>query len=808
MQAWFRRVAVLSILSVAFTPDHGFSQFQPFQQQPQKQQRRQAAPAAKQAVVRVLPPSVIGNFVNPEIATDATFSPDGKLVALSTFSSGIMLWDTASGRLVRLLTQRPHFMANAFSEDGRQMVTAHKDGTLRIWDLETGTASAPLSVPRGKGKTGKVEDPDPIRTVWIDPRGELFVTSDAAANIAVWGLSSKKPTLNIQNRSGSTPIIHDARISVDGTNLIVLASKSYKGIDTVTTYDARSGAQLSSYDLPEKHNFVDNSIVRADEAIVLASTPECETGELLLFSLKEKSVIVPVYRPANCAKPKEGEEAAELKVFHGPDSSSLLIARDGDPELRIFDVATRRMTNTFRWPGVSNPQVLGVSGDMRLVASKEADGVTIRELMSGKPVKELRGFAARPDAMLTNADGSQFLVQRSIPEGSKAPFDVSLRKAEDIKPATLQVPSDGGWQIRDFASPAMLAIATNDKGEVALIPLDGKPLRKLTVPQLKDAFVAKLSPDGKLAILRASFNKAKNKDKDKKPSKDDEEVDLHTLVLDTATGAIRQKIEESGENTEVTGAAFTPDGAQFALGFRNGSAEIWDTASVKKLKSLPAPKEDADVRAIAFSPDGKALVGAGVFDDDVFVWSLDTGKVQRIYKMPNSLAGYRYGTSVAMSRDRKLVAAGLGQRHVSSGDVGAERGGIYLWEADTGKLRTTLRNQRGAITALAFSPNDKWIVSGSLDGTLQYWDRNTGRPLATAVAGPNGRWIVLGEGGFFAGSDGIDDAVNVVRGLSAASGPAVAKMLSRPDLVDALFKGDTARLQDGIKKLDLSSVAP
>jgi WD40 repeat protein len=161
-----------------------------------------------------------------------------------------------------------------------------------------------------------------------------------------------------------------------------------------------------------------------------------------------------------------------------------------------------------------------------------------------------------------------------------------------------------------------------------------------------------------------------------------------------------------------------------------------------------------------------------------------------------------------MSRDRKLVAAGLGQRHISSGDIGPERGGIHLWDTDTGKLRMTLRNQRGAITALAFSPNDKWIVSGSLDGTLQYWDRNTGRPLATAVAGSNGRWIVLGEGGFFAGSEGTDEVVNVVRGLSAASGPAVAKVLSRPDLVEALFKGDTAKVQDGIKKLDLQSVAP
>ena len=72
--------------------------------------------------------------------------------------------------------------------------------------------------------------------------------------------------------------------------------------------------------------------------------------------------------------------------------------------MRIFDVATRRMTNTFRWPDVAMPQVLGVSGDMRLVASKEADGVVIRDLESGKTVKERRSFAAYSDAMVASAD--------------------------------------------------------------------------------------------------------------------------------------------------------------------------------------------------------------------------------------------------------------------------------------------------------------------------------------------------------------------------------------------------------------------
>lgn len=808
MRVSIRAVAALSVMAFALMPGDLAAQ---------RRQQGRSAPA-KQAQMKVLPISAIPNFSSSDSAGDAIFSPDGKVVALSSDFAGVMLWDTASGRLLRLLSQRPSLVASAFSEDGRQMVTVQKDGSVRIWDIETGAVTT-TSVPRGKTKSGKVEDPEPMRTVWADPRGDLFVTADAGANITIWSITSRKPVLNIPYRGSDTaPLIHDARISIDGTTLIVLASKSYKGLDTVTTYDARSGAQTGSYELPEKHNFIDNSIVREDEAIIQVSSPECPLGELMLFSLKEKSVIVPVYRPALCEKPKDGAEPGDLKVFHGPDSSRILIVREGEPDFRIFDVATRRMTNTYRWPGIANPRVLGVSGDMRLAASLEQDGVTIRSLDSGQPVKELRSFAASADRMIASADGAHLLAQRALPEGAKGPAEVSIRKIDDIRPASFQLPSGGGWKIQDFAPSAGLAIADNQK-EVALVPLDGKPLRKLAVPQLQAVSDLRLSPDGKLAIVTGSFS-ADGKPSDKKDLKAQGAKPADTTAaagndggssflafVDTASGKLRDK-RPIDDNFNVTGIAFSADGSQIAFGLRDGGAEIFDAATLKKTKALPPAKDGGDTNAVAFSPDGKALIGAGRFDDDVFVWNLDSAKLQRIYKMPNPLAGYRYATSVAMSRDRKTIAAGLGQRAVSSGDTGVEAGGIVLWDADTGKLRTALRSQRGAITALAFSPNDRFLVSGSRDGTVQYWDRNTGRPIATAVAGPNGRWVVSGEGGFYAGSEGTDEAINVVRGTSAVSGAAVAKILSRPDLLELLFKGDNAKYQDAVKKLDLSPVAP
>lgn len=178
-----------------------------------------------------------------------------------------------------------------------------------------------------------------------------------------------------------------------------------------------------------------------------------------------------------------------------------------------------------------------------------------------------------------------------------------------------------------------------------------------------------------------------------------------------------------------------------------------------------------DAQSATFSPDGKLVALSGY--SGLTLWDTASGRPVR------SLTQRPYFTANAFSED-ELIAAGLGQRAISSGDIGAERGGILLWEADTGKLRTTLRSQRGAITALTFSANDKYIVSGSLGGTIQYWDRNTGKPVATAVAGPNGKWIVLTDAGFYAGSEGSDDAVNVVRSTEWHKAPRSQKSCHAP----------------------------
>ncbi len=85
---------------------------------------------------------------------------------------------------------------------------------------------------------------------------------------------------------------------------------------------------------------------------------------------------------------------------------------------------------------------------------------------------------------------------------------------------------------------------------------------------------------------------------------------------------------------------------------------------------------------------------------------------------------------------------------------GSSDGTAVVWEAATGR-QTARFGHKDAVWAVAFSPDGKWVVSGSVDGTAVVWEATTGREVArfehkdwvNAVAfSPHGRWVVSGAG--------------------------------------------------------------
>ena len=176
--------------------------------------------------------------------------------------------------------------------------------------------------------------------------------------------------------------------------------------------------------------------------------------------------------------------------------------------------------------------------------------------------------------------------------------------------------------------------------------------------------------------------------------------------------------------------AMTSD--KIAIGKENGTIQLWDVATRKKLSTLrghvdlPLQPLDKPVRrmfkknrvlAVAFSPDGTRLASGST--DMTVRLSDTTGDRDSM-----TLQKHTGPTNVlAFSPDGKMLASGSTDKTVQ------------LWDTATGEPLATLTGHKNGIAALAFSPDGNTLVSGSTDGTIRFWHIPTGAPVDTVITG-------------------------------------------------------------------------
>jgi WD40 repeat protein/serine/threonine protein kinase len=77
----------------------------------------------------------------------AAFSFDGEILATGDFESRILLTDVATGAVRQeLVGQKQMVMGLAFAPDGKTLVSAHGDGTIRFWHVATGRELAKIQL--------------------------------------------------------------------------------------------------------------------------------------------------------------------------------------------------------------------------------------------------------------------------------------------------------------------------------------------------------------------------------------------------------------------------------------------------------------------------------------------------------------------------------------------------------------------------------------------------------------------------------------------------------------------------------------
>jgi WD40 repeat protein len=119
------------------------------------------------------------------------------------------------------------------------------------------------------------------------------------------------------------------------------------------------------------------------------------------------------------------------------------------------------------------------------------------------------------------------------------------------------------------------------------------------------------------------------------------------------------------------------------------------------------------VRALAFTPDGKALATAG-FDRTLRLWDWRTATELRRYQGVADLWSF-----LAFSADGKILAS-----------VSLTRRVVQLWDTASGRALRTLGGQAGRLAIPAFAPDGATLAAADLDQkTIRLWEVNTGKQV-------------------------------------------------------------------------------
>jgi len=190
-------------------------------------------------------------------------------------------------------------------------------------------------------------------------------------------------------------------------------------------------------------------------------------------------------------------------------------------------------------------------------------------------------------------------------------------------------------------------------------------------------------------------------------------------IFDVQTG---QKIctiqDESAAKTGdlyIRSVRFSPDGKLLATGAEDHKIRVWDIAK-RRIRHVFDGHEE-EIYSLDFSRDGRYIV-SGSGDKTMRIWDMTDQSCRTVVisdtdshtHAPAGLKDDGGVTSVAISPDGTLVAAG------SLDSV------IRIWDVTSGALLERLRGHEDSVYSVAFTPDGKGIISGSLDKKLKLWD--------------------------------------------------------------------------------------
>lgn len=589
--------------------------------------------------------------------------------------------------------QAPVFSAY-FSPDGTRLVTACGDGTVKIWEVQSGRELFSVAVskavpdPAGYGATFALYSPDGTqiaaaggdgrilffdsitgqqlttipahkeRIWWLaySPDGLHIAAASTDGTATIWDVQTEELLITLAGHEGE---VQSIAVSPDGTRIATAGSDG-----TARIWDAITGTELLRL---EGHSGYVNAVAFSPDGERVATSGEDRT--IRLWDAETGALQMSI----------TGHRDWVYGIAFSADGASI-VSVSADRTIRFFDT-------TYGRPGLvlygHTDQVFGVSfsPDGKRIATTSEDR-TVRvwnvSLEGSRELFTIDNLAPAFDmsfnangTRLVAAGGDTFARVWSVTNGH---LQLTLRgHTQEVEAAQyspdgsfiVTASRDGTARIWDAGNGAELHILAGHAGEVwdVAISPDG-------------VYIATAGNDGLVKIWKAD-------------------------------GEFLGDFERGDVSAKAHTVAFSPDGSLLAAGYSDGSIAFWEFPSGELLRLLVRSEVNTHsdiVEDLAFSPDGTRM--ASVSDDaSVILWNT---QVDALGEIVQTLSG----------RGDALFAAAYSPdgRYLITG--GADGVGV-VWDLQSGEINFRLYGHSDRIYGVTFSPDGTRIFSVSLDGSIR-----------------------------------------------------------------------------------------